>query len=668
MKHIISIFALTLFSSSLIAQTLKTYNGDMQDAILDKGKASYTYYEKGTEIVKHGKFSYSWKDVQAIQVRDKKINVSLIKTISGNYKDGLKDGVWNYAVRFTDYALNHAYSGDYSIPSDNTYSTGSISMQSSYKSGVPNGNWSYTETFKTRYAIPKPYNTWVWSGYSKSNTITLKAQFNDGVLVGNFVYNNPYANESASFNIDNKGFLIGSGKYENLGKTTTLTFQDNMLVREEQSGGSEIEIKTNFVEQLKDPNFDYVKDSVDITDYLDSKLDLFRSNRYFNYRSIISRREELIGGDYFKDVTIKGGAYYKIDKCRAFKESEACGCVKYKNGNWNCHDSKYPNHYQEAFNNFNNGKYEASLEHFKKVKSYLGENSFVCKEERTKYLAETDKNIIKLDSIVKAEKARKEKEFIEFSKKQVEAYDLPFTDSLFVVITKNHKRENIYEFLSALNKDLTNMEFSLGGEQRLYREHIGKTSQGWDKYRKWSLNETKINTLKNDVANLSFYDYPNKEMLQNTLLSFSLSELMYLSYYSNYVYELSRNSFLNIQNITQLNEWKKTHKIDENRLSTIKNTFFSIALDEFEYLHSDVFIKKAETTTYTFKNIHSFLVEAKNHISNLNTDKEKVLVIRQINQLLEKIAKKDPKEIKSIDKEIKKQSDFQAKLALLSNT
>jgi len=109
MKHIISIFALTFFSSSLIAQTLKTYSGDMQEAILDKGKATYTYYEKGTEIVKHGKFSYSWKDVQAIQVRDKKINVSLIKTISGNYKDGLKDGVWNYYVKFTDYALKHKY-------------------------------------------------------------------------------------------------------------------------------------------------------------------------------------------------------------------------------------------------------------------------------------------------------------------------------------------------------------------------------------------------------------------------------------------------------------------------------------------------------------------------------------------------------------------------------
>ena len=383
------IFTLSIYNHNLFSQTLKTYSGDMQDAILDKGKATYTYYEKGTKIIKHGKFSYSWKDLQTIQVRDKKIDVSLIKTISGNYKDGLKDGVWNYSVKFTDYALKHAFSGDYSIPSDNTYSTGSIAMQSSYKSGVPNGNWSYTETFKTRYAIPKPYNTWVWSGYSKSNTITLKAQFIDGVLTGSFDYSNPYANESASFNFDHDGYIKENGIISKLGLEKKYTIINKKLVKEihKDLSTSEIAIKEDFTNKINDPNFEHKIDTISFSDNLNSIMNVFRNNYYFNYRKP-SGNEPLIGGDNFYK--------YKraIDGAFVLNITEALPIYLVK-----CNGRPITEKEKTAFSYWDKGNYKMAKEFLLEMESCV-KSTFIKKSEKEPTLKSIQANIRELDSLM----------------------------------------------------------------------------------------------------------------------------------------------------------------------------------------------------------------------------------------------------------------------------
>jgi tetratricopeptide (TPR) repeat protein len=384
----------------VFGQDLKTYSGEMSDAILDKGKANYTYYEKDGEIIRHGKFSYTWKDIQSIPVRNKKVNVSLIKTIRGTYKDGLKDGKWTYSVKYTDYALGHAHVGDYSVSSANTYSSGSINMASSYSSGVPHGSWSFVQTFKTRYSIPVGYYTWKWSSYSKLTTRSLKTSFSNGTLKGDFIYNDPYNNESAKFTFDSEGFITGEGKYDNLGNVTSLTFQDRMLVKEVQREMStaKMEIKTDFTDELNDPNFEYKKDSVSISAYLDGKMNLFRTNRYFNYK-VSHGRDALIGGDYFKNYEIKGGAYYRVDMCRPFDKSYSTGWVKSSKHGWGWAGGT--DYYSIAQKAVQNKKYDLALKNYNIVKGYLGEDSWVCKDERAKYL-------IKMDSLIEVTLAWKD--------------------------------------------------------------------------------------------------------------------------------------------------------------------------------------------------------------------------------------------------------------------
>lgn len=709
MKKTSSIFAFIFFCSNLMAQTLKTYSGEMIDAILDKGKATYTYYEKGNEIIKHGKFSYTWKDEQPIQVGDKKINVSLKKTINGNYKDGLKDGIWTYSVNFIDYALSHAHVGDYSIPSSSTYSTGSISMQSSYNSGIPNGNWSYTETFKTRYAIPKPYNTWVWSGYSQNSNITLKAQFNDGVLTGNFVYNNPYANEASNFNIDNKGFLIGTGIFDNLGKKTTLTFQDNMLIKEVQSDGSEINIKTNFTEELKDPNFDYVRDSISISGYLDSKMDYFRTNRYFNYKTLMGS-EELIGGDYFYKHNVVGGAYYKIDKCRAFAESEACGCVKYKNGNWNCYDGSQPNYYKEAFKAYEKGDYEKSLENFIKVKSFLGENSNVCKDERLFHLEKIDKIILEVNQ-AKTEFFSKRSDNLKANKNY---WTSEFQDSIFkfnrliidnIINEKSKKMFNsfmsfygkkanthngsgeLYVFSNAKKiNDIIAYPFKEKGENIQTKVNVGKDNNGYTLYKNMYQYQYIWHKLKNDenISNIP-------EEAWSWLNTLSIGEIRYLTYYMTIkshleAMELCYTSKVNYEICyRQLNEcdcYNILNKINDETFEILphKKTvdFFNkirketeIFRVEEEVMFIDMFSEhhdnfKKDFGKLKYKELSAFIQTIIDVIPDLLKDNQKILQLFNINYALKSINQMDENIIKKeIEKELSKIESLDEKIVFI---
>lgn len=377
MKIKVLFFALAL-SCIAKAQDLKTYSGEMQDAILDNGKATYSYYEKDGEMVRHGKFSYTWKDQQAIQVRDKKINVLLSKSISGNFKDGNKDGTWTYSVKYTDYALNHNHG--FGVSSDATYSSGSISMTSNYKEGVPHGNWSYSQNYKTRYSIPIGVHTWKWSETSPVRTTILKASFNNGVLSGTFDYNNPFLKESVKFSFDENGLLNGGGTYTNLGSTTELNFENGIKVKEVQRDMSsgEIKIKKDLAAKLQVPNFEYKLDTTDFTQFLDKKMDYFRNDRYFNYRTIAGKKH-LIDGDSFRYQEIKGGVYYDVLECTPFDEN---------NGTYN-----------EANRNFERKNYSKALNNYNQLKTFLEDRKcLVCEEDRKKYLTLTDSMIVITES------------------------------------------------------------------------------------------------------------------------------------------------------------------------------------------------------------------------------------------------------------------------------
>ena len=76
MKNLIFSMALLMLAVSSAGQTLKTYNGPYRS-----GNLTYTYYEdENGERVRHGKFIYTFSS----------------STVSGSYKNGLKNGRWTY--------------------------------------------------------------------------------------------------------------------------------------------------------------------------------------------------------------------------------------------------------------------------------------------------------------------------------------------------------------------------------------------------------------------------------------------------------------------------------------------------------------------------------------------------------------------------------------------
>lgn len=82
MKKIISLFALAAITLPMYAQQLKTYSGPYE--LNRSGKATYTYYDASSgERIYHGNFSFRSSDAKFP-----------LSAISGNFKNGVKDGKW----------------------------------------------------------------------------------------------------------------------------------------------------------------------------------------------------------------------------------------------------------------------------------------------------------------------------------------------------------------------------------------------------------------------------------------------------------------------------------------------------------------------------------------------------------------------------------------------
>lgn len=704
--------------SNLKAQELKTYSGNMQDAILDNGKASYTYYEKDGEMVRHGKFSYSWKDEQAIQVLDKKISVLLSKTISGNFKDGLKDGTWTYSVKYTDYPLNHNHG--FGVSSDATYSSGSISMIANYKKGIPHGNWSYNQNFKTRYSIPIAYNTWKWSETSPIRTTKLTAQFNNGVLTGTFDYNNPFLKESANFSFDDRGVMNGNGTFVNLGSTTELTFKNGIRVKEvkKDMSSGKMTVKKDLASKLQDPSFEYKLDTTDITKFLDNKLDYFRQDRYFNYKTIAGKKE-LITGDEFRFKKIKGGIFYDVFECTSFEKSEAYGYELSKWGTWERKmNFKQYNHmelYQEAIEK---NDFDEALKRLEIVKSFLGDNSWVCKDEK-------ESNLKRVEKLISEVKVNKEK----FYAKRAENLALnkiyfsdDFLDSLFgfqneiiAQIVPEEQKENFLEFLNFYSKldgsgngedEFKNIKilnekiahpFSDKDENTYKNVNMGTNGSGVTVYEKMLAYQYIWHVLNNKGRN----NIPNKAW--DWLNTITIGELRYLVHYmtvksyTNFIkfcyssrakdevcvskidncncyYDVRDNSDRNIATIKTIEEkdleiLSPVHSLAA--LNDVKDKTDKLKVEskvmfvEMFSEHKDNFKSKSNLKP-KFKELNVFIQLLIDKIPEIQSNNEGIVKLFELSDALRSIQTLDEKLIKSeIDKTLKNLSTFKEKTELV---
>lgn len=286
-------------------QDLKTYSGSFQETIWGEGKATYTYYEKDDQEVRHGKFNYEWTDNDTKKVQNKNYSYKMSKKITGSYKNGRKDGVWTFKITFKDYPLHVQTS----------YESGSITKTASYIEGKPHGKWRYRQSYKSRKMNRISSYSWNWSNYSKLKNVSVDAEFKNGKIVGSLKYEDPVLNnEFGYFKFDNEGYLTGEQKVKSLGNEYTIVIKDRVLIKEKtrMSDGS-VKIPTDLSdEDLTSDKYGQVNLQFD---YVESKiLKWFKQFKYFNQECCIARtnKKPLIYGCDLYEYGLEGAKYIEL--------------------------------------------------------------------------------------------------------------------------------------------------------------------------------------------------------------------------------------------------------------------------------------------------------------------------------------------------------------------
>lgn len=392
MKKATTLILSIFFCLGLYAQDLKTYSGNMQDAILDQGKATYTYYEKDGQIIRQGKFSYTWNDKDSKSPRGKAYSYSLTKTINGEFKDGLKHGKWTYVINFTDYPLGHSMLG----VNGDIFSTGSINMTANYVNGEANGTWTYQESYKDRYMAPS-YNTWNWSAYGSPESHSITVNFKNGDVVGKMSRKDSFTKITIDLNFDENGYIDGVGTIDEKGNKMTYTTKNGLLIKEVHSNMSTASSKVvvDNTNLISDQNAEYSKTKFSLLEnkygQIAQTLSYFKQNKYFNYNKPFGN-EPLIGGDKIMSEGFGGAIMIKIEPCKQF-ENSYCG--------------NYQSSYEQAKKYFGKEDLKAIEQYEKCIECLNAEWSGVCSEEKKKYLLEIENKISEIKKMIEEKQAIK---------------------------------------------------------------------------------------------------------------------------------------------------------------------------------------------------------------------------------------------------------------------
>lgn len=216
---IISVF----FLINAQSQTIQQYSGDFYNGTPIPGEASYSYYLENGEKIKHGSFKYTQK------IRTDEGYAST--TISGNFKNGFKDGGWSYTVEYKDYNSGKG----------NFWLTGSTRLTANYSEGIPNGFWKYSRNSKSR-SKNRTVNGYSWSVYSDPIIASANAEYRKGILVNNFemknIVTNQYKNISGKLN--GEGFCTGTWSFSSDFSEMEFVFYKNIeiqnLTRDKNTG------------------------------------------------------------------------------------------------------------------------------------------------------------------------------------------------------------------------------------------------------------------------------------------------------------------------------------------------------------------------------------------------------------------------------------------------
>jgi len=527
MKTSIFLLFTIVFSFFTLCQELKTYSGKMQDAILDHGNANYSYYEKDGQIIRHGKFSYTWSDKKNESLRGKSYSYSLIKTINGEFKDGLKHGKWSYNINFVDYPLGHSMVG----VNGDIFSTGSIIMTANYEQGEAYGNWTYVENYKDRYMAPS-YNTWNWSAYGAPESHSISVNFKKGDVVGKMTRKDSFTKINIDLNFDEKGYIDGIGTIDEKGNKMTYTTKNGMLIKEVNtnmsSGSSKVVVDNSKL--ITEENSEISKTEFSMLEnrygQISQTLSYFRQNKYFNYKMPFGN-DPLIGGDKIMTEGFGGALMIKIEPCKQFLNSYCGG---------------YNSPYEKAKNSLYYGSVNQAISEYRKCIECLNSaTSGVCSDEKAKYLVDVENEIKKIEQDEIERKAKKELKTLTYQLNLLNVTSQEFQLLIKDLEKKEIDYKKLFETFLAVKGNLSAYGYENGGFSYIFGLKEGaqlsyKTTSGSVITRKETLFETQYRSCMYLISNLSNYPFAideTKKYYQNLFSKYTLADFRFLFVYSN---------------------------------------------------------------------------------------------------------------------------------------
>lgn len=158
----IKLFSIVIFLSfNFFSQQNQTYSGNFSNDEGVVGKATYTYYEKDYVKIKNGNFTYSYN------------TNGVLRELKGQFNQGLREGLWSSSIAGRGLEVN---------------------ITGTFKNGLPNGKFSYI------------------ANYNGSIYQTMSVEFKNGVVVGDFGYEDKRKGEKVSGKITPEGVMDGDWK------------------------------------------------------------------------------------------------------------------------------------------------------------------------------------------------------------------------------------------------------------------------------------------------------------------------------------------------------------------------------------------------------------------------------------------------------------------------
>ena len=158
----IKLFSIVIFLSfNLLSQQNQTYSGNFSNDEGVVGKATYTYYEKDYVKIKNGNFTYSYN------------TNGVSRELKGQFNEGLREGLWSSSIAGRGLEVN---------------------ITGTFKNGLPNGKFNYI------------------ANYNGSIYQTMSVEFKNGVVVGDFAYEDKRKGEKVSGKITPEGVMDGDWK------------------------------------------------------------------------------------------------------------------------------------------------------------------------------------------------------------------------------------------------------------------------------------------------------------------------------------------------------------------------------------------------------------------------------------------------------------------------